>query len=294
MAIDRNRRIDVFNETVTCSLNREYENNLGEVIKIPRMNDGLSLDSSQLYEKDLYPIINKEVIDKISVNTEIKVVDQDCLYAAKELVDEGYATAVLNMASFKRPGGGVGKGSAAQEENLCRRTNLFESIFRFHSEMAKDYGLPVEKKQYPLKMNFGAVYSPSISVFRGGEDVDYKFLDEPFFVDVISVAAIKRPNLVNNHLEDNSKEILRDKVRTILNLALEWSNEAIVLGALGCGAYGTPPDDMAEIFKEVLNEERYQNKFHKIVFAIIDDHNAYKEHNPRGNFLPFKEILEGK
>ena len=64
------------------------------------------------------------------------------------------------------------------------------------------------------------------------------------------------------------------------------------MGAFGCGAYGNPPEIMARLFHEVLKEERYKNAFHNIVFAILDDHNTRKEHNPEGNFAPFAKEFE--
>ena len=36
-------------------------------------------------------------------------------------------------------------------------------------------------------------------------------------------------------------------------------------------------------------EKEYKNKFKVIAFAIINSNSNYKEHNPEGNFKPFKE-----
>lgn len=65
-----------------------------------------------------------------------------------------------------------------------------------------------------------------------------------------------------------------------------------LLVAFGCGSYGTPPDDMARLFAEVLETESYNKAFKKIVFAVLDDANAYREHNPEGNYIPFKRTFE--
>lgn len=291
--MDRDDRIKVFQETVEVVSNGFYTNNKGEKVEIPRVHNDLSIDNVEFYDKG---IKKKIKFDKLKrYKTEISVVNADCLYTAKELVDDGYMPAVVNFASFRVPGGGVRKGSRAQEENICRRTNLFESIFRFIDTLAKEYGLPLEEKQYPLPVNHGAIYSPSISVFRASEDKNYEFLDEVFPIDVITIAALKDPELDSKgHMNDWSKNITKEKIRTMFNLALYWENDSIVLGAFGCGAFANPPEDVATLFKEVLNEPEYKDKFEKIVFAVLDDGNSHREHNPRGNYLPFKEILDNE
>ena len=289
--MDREDRIKIFKETVVIVLSNGYRNKKGEEVSIPRKVDGLSIDNVTFYDYDA----RKEVeFDKLrKCKTKITVVNQDCLYAAKELIDQGYHPAVINNASFAKPGGGVRTGSAAQEENLCRRTNLFESIFRFDDYLSKEYGITNDTdKHYPLEMNYGAIYSPSITVFREGEDKNYELLEEPFNLDIITIAAIKRPELLpGRKLNAGAKEIFKRKVEQMLNLALAWGNDSVVLGAFGCGAYGTPPEDMANIFKEVISSTDYYDKFERIVFAILDDGNSHKEHNPNGNFKPFNEII---
>ena len=111
-------------------------------------------------------------------------------------------------------------------------------------------------------------------------------------MDFITIAAIKNPTLVDGKLIQRDAEIMKGKIKMMLNLGLYWENDAIVLGAFGCGAYGNPPEEIARLFKEVLDQEEYRNKFSRIVFAILDDGNSHRQHNPRGNYLPFKEILK--
>ena len=288
--MEREDRIKVFQETVKAVNDGFYINPSGNKVEIPTSYNDLPIGSVEFYDSDMKKNINFDKLKRYK--TEITVVNQDCLYAAKELVDDGYMPAVVNFASFKVPGGGVRKGSRAQEENICRRTNLFESIFGFMGTLAKEYGLPIEEKQYPLPVNHGAIYSPSISVFRASEDKNYEFLDEPFGIDIITIAALKDPETDSKgHMTAWAKSITKEKIRTMLNLAIYWENDSLVLGAFGCGAFANPPEDVATLFKEVLNESEYKDKFEKIVFAVLDDGNSHREHNPRGNYLPFKEIL---
>jgi hypothetical protein len=38
-------------------------------------------------------------------------------------------------------------------------------------------------------------------------------------------------------------------------------------------------------------EAEFQAKFKVLAFAIIDDHNAHKAHNPEGNIKPFGQVF---
>ena len=88
-------------------------------------------NDAEIYNKNLFQKLDKKLFNRFE-HTDVQVINKDCLYVAEELVNiDGLYPAVLNMASFKRPGGGVKTGSAAQEENLCRRTNLYPSIEKF-------------------------------------------------------------------------------------------------------------------------------------------------------------------
>lgn len=277
--MDKEQRIAVFRETQKCANEFRYTNDKGESKDLYREDYGMKFSDGRLFSRPVYKLI---ATDKPKYGkTEISVERIDCLVAAQQLVDDGYNPAVLNMASFKQPGGGVKNGSAAQEENLCRRTNLYKSISKF------------EKNGYPLDINWGAIYSPVVTIFRKTEAENYGFMDEPYVVDFITAAAIKHPKLNGDGtLEQKTRDILKNKVRQILNVGLYYRNDSLVLGAFGCGAYGTPPIEMAKIFREVLGERFYRGAYKKIVFAVLDDHNAHREHNPEGNFKPFCDILE--
>lgn len=219
-------------------------------------------------------------------DSEIKVIDSDTLYAAKDLVDKGYNPCVLNMASFHTPGGGVLRGSSAQEENIFRRTNLFQSLYQFH-KIGEEYGIPQRKERYPLDYRFGAIYTPNVTVFKESDDKDYALMDVPFKVSVISSAAVKNPTLEGDSLPNKVIEVTRNKIRQILDIALANGHDSIVLSAFGCGAYKNPPHEVAKIFKEVLSLEEYRQAFKVIEFAIINLQSTNDKHNPQGNFKPF-------
>ena len=81
----------------------------------------------------------------------------------------------------------------------------------------------------------------------------------------------------------------KNKMRTILRIGLRHGHDSLVLGALGCGAFCNPPSHIARLFHEVFEEPEFKNKYRLISFAILDDHNAHRAHNPEGNYKPFIE-----
>ena len=227
-------------------------------------------------------------------DTKFSVIEADCLEVAELLLKAGFNPCVLNMASRQKPGGGVLTGAGAQEENIFRRSNLFASLYQF-SDSAAQYGFVKKVKQYPLDPNYGGIYSKNVTVFRSSESSGYALLHSPFQCSIVSVSAINRPELENingclriaRHLIEPTKE----KMRTILRIAAKYGHDALVLGALGCGAFCNPPEHIAMIFKEVFAEKEFYGYFDLIVFAIISDHNNNRAHNPNGNFEPFKKIF---
>lgn len=222
----------------------------------------------------------------------IEVVNNDCLYVAKKLQKQGYCPCVLNMASYKQPGGGVINGSSAQEEDIFRRTTIALSLFQYHP-IGERYGIKVnEEHSYPLDLNWGAIYSPNIYYIKKGRDKGYKRrknLGDPF--GVISIAAIKHPELIDGEMAPWAKDVTRNKIHQMLSIPYRCDHDALVLGAFGCGAYGNPPSQMAALFKEVLERDEYKYLYDKIVFAILEDKNSHKGHNPEGNLQPFLETF---
>ena len=226
--------------------------------------------------------------ESLSHPTETEVINDDCIIVAKALKDKGFNPAVLNMASRQNPGGGVLNGAGAQEENLFRRTNLFLSMYPF-APYAEEYGLEKSTHHYPLDQNFGGVYTPDACVFRGLEQDGYPLLEEWFNLSFISVPAMNRPTLgADGKIIPEQVAGIKNKMRTLFRIGLLKGHDSLVLGAWGCGAFRNPPAQIARLFHEVMEESEFKNKFRKIVFAIIEDHNSKKSHNPEGNLLPFQ------
>jgi uncharacterized protein (TIGR02452 family) len=197
----------------------------------------------------------------------VTVIQSDTYDAVQTLIQStkpGTKIAALNMASALHPGGGVLNGALAQEESLCVRSTLYPSL--------KDnfYRIP----------STAAIYTPDVLVFRSASHADLPKA-EWFYTDIISVAAPKHPDTVMGPDEklvyevEQDKETMVLKVRLIFQVARQKGIKHLVLGALGCGAYRNPPEEVAKIFrKAIFGDGRKRGPVEgveEVVFAIFDD-----------------------
>jgi len=199
--------------------------------------------------------------------TEISVVNGDCIDIAYNECTKDNKVCLLNMASYLHAGGGVTKGSIAQEEEICRRTNLYTSL----TEM-----------EYPLAY-YDYFLTKNVVILLDSEynTLEYKNRKE---IDVLSVAAIKMRDFTKS--EEIYLHITREKIKQILSVGLINSVDTLVLSAFGCGAYGNDPNVISQIFKEEI--ENYKYLYKKIIFAIYNDKNSVSD-----NLTIFKSVIEG-
>lgn len=278
----RELRAEIFRQTVEVVQQGEYASGWNLV----SLDTVSTAKETCFYKKpcSLEPV-------KSSHPTKFNVIEADCLETAQLLKNAGYNVCLLNMASRQNPGGGVVGGSGAQEENIFRRSNLFQSLYQF-VDYSHQYNVKRDpENSYPLDRNSGGIYSKKVSIIRGSENNGYCFLQNPFEISIVSVPAINSPELKTfrgeQYIADALIEPSKEKIRTILRICGEFNHDCLVLSAFGCGAFKNPPHHMAKLFKDVFNEAEFKDRFKLIVFAILDDHNTWKDHNPEGNILPF-------
>jgi uncharacterized protein (TIGR02452 family) len=65
-----------------------------------------------------------------------------------------------------------------------------------------------------------------------------------------------------------------NKIRTIFRLGIEHGKDSLVLGAFGNGAYKLPVPDVVKLFRTVIEEFEFKNKFRLITFAILEGKRA--------------------
>lgn len=230
-------------------------------------------------ESHFKQVLSKNTMLAKDESQKVEIIEGDSFDVALSLKNERKYNnvSVLNMANQTSPGGGFLQGCSAQEEALCRRSNLFDSINIHPIGRNKTNFNPHLKNKMKGTYNvpeFGSIYSPKVKVFRGNQDLDgYAYFKKPEEVNVISSAAY---DIGHSPKPTNYRENTKIKLQMILNTALENNQECVVLGAYGCGAFGNDPKEVASIMKEILQERPvYQQKM-KIVFGIIKDNNDTK------------------
>lgn len=192
---------------------------------------------------------------------------------------------VLNLADDNFPGGCVNNGSGAQEESLFRRTN---------------YHLSLKIELYPL-LNDEAIYSPQISVIKTNESNGWKLFNPNKLpkISFIACPGIRHPNTIlidgEQKLNEIDIQILKNKIKNIIQIAVKYNHKTIIFGALGCGAWKNPVKHVAEIFKEVLQE--YDGIVLNYYFAIMTTTNnnyivkTYSQETKKTIDI-FKEVFE--
>jgi hypothetical protein len=227
--------------------------------------------------------------------------------------------AVLNMASERNPGGGWLKGAAAQEEALCFRSTLAASLHRNLYPIERRAGLYTRdvvifrtsttdghKLMVPetAATELAVVSVLTVAGIRrpdvkpAGEDAE----DEtkgPEGVTSSHSEATDQPRRGNTKSREKpegpfvfadpaARELTKDKMRLCLRMAAANGHTMLVLGAIGCGAFRNPPQEVADCWLEVLSESEFAGGwFKEIWFAVYD-------RRKEGNFEIFTDAFEGR
>lgn len=177
----------------------------------------------------------------------VEIQNEDTFEATKKYVSADNNVVILNMASCFKPGGGVEHGAMAQEEELFRRSNYFMSLPR---------------KFYPLNIG-DTIYTPKVTVIKNKE---YESLAEPFSIAAIAAAALRKPYLKKDKYHPSDKAHMTTIIENIFKVAYLHKHEILILGAIGCGAYGNPQEEVIEIFNTCLL--KYWGCFKHVIFAV--------------------------
>ena len=293
----KNIRIEVYKHNMEIFKAWKYESS-GKVIDLIGSRQQL-LDATKVYRE---PVSAAEIPARYS-NTQTGCANEDCLVVAKQLIDLGLNPAVLNLADAYQACGMYNSGSSAQEESLCRASTLSLTLYQYYNKTwAKKAGVPLRPvSAYPMDIRFGGIYSPGVTVFRDNQETGFALREEPYQTSIISLAALnfridEKTNNENDReyrSEDGGftpegKQIMFDKIRTIYRIALLNGHDSLVLGAFGCGVFQLKPELVAKYFKQILDEDEFRDKFHTIVFAMLEGKaSPRKKVEEEGGFAPF-------
>jgi uncharacterized protein (TIGR02452 family) len=92
-----------------------------------------------------------------------------------------------------------------------------------------------------------------------------------FFLDFIAIAALRRnQNQSIIKYTETERQLMKNKILSIFIMADIHHHDSLVLGAFGCGCFHNDPKQVAELFNEVMNEnKKIIAKFSNIVFAVL-------------------------
>ncbi len=220
-------------------------------------------------------------------SAEIIVEENTTFSAAKKYLNKG-KTAVLNFANPVTPGGGAQNGAMAQEECLCRSSNLYVCLTAL--PFSDYYGYNRSLNNYFNSDRL--IYTKGVTVFKDDSYIPQLMPENEWFhVDVITCAA---PYIALRKYTNKTalKALFKQRIKNIFEVAAENDVKVLILGAFGCGAFKNPPEVVAAAFHETINENNYTEQFEKIVFAIKStvDGNSF---NACPNLMAFELEFKG-
>jgi len=191
--------------------------------------------------------------DKVSANGHVQKRDASkarCQLGGK-IDTKANRISVLDFASDTNPGGGYKSNQqGTQEESLCRRSSL---------------ALLLESAQYPIPF-MGAVLCPEVAVFR---DRDLRLRPEITWVSCVAACLRSQSSAGDGSLNQSERNIVKEKIKLVLDGMHLHGTKQVILGAWGCGAFGNDPAEIAACFVDVLKSKRgLSYGFDDIVFAI--------------------------
>ena len=254
----RTELITIFNDTDSlCRSNEKLTASIKETI------------AHQYVVTESDKVIKKPQDHRFDTPAEVIVSQRRSFEAAKRYSSE--RVCVLNFASSTHVGGGVTTGAGAQEECLCRCSTLYFAIG--DNETKKNFHDTHYRQLKSGRMNSiyndDCIYSPGITVFKSDTELPKLLPENEWYnVDVITCAA---PNLNSRYekifISDKVlKELHKKRAKRILDIAVSEGEDVIILGAFGCGAFRNPPDIVAQAYREVIDDYKYDSK--TIEFAV--------------------------
>ena len=252
---NRKQRAEIAQQTLQILDSGSYSIN-GRTVGI-RDELELAIRNTRYYQPNDYSRLSFEANQ--SKDTIIEVTNETTFGAASRLVNDENETNVicLNFASAKNPGGGFLGGSQAQEESLARSSGLYPCIEQIHDYY--DYHRARKSCLYSDRM----IYSPNVPVFR---DDNNELLNRIYTVSIMTAPAVNCTRVK----QSDAVEAMRIRIEKLLTACAANGHDTLILGAWGCGVFRNDPNDIAELFREQLENMKFYRVFKRVVFAVLD------------------------
>ena len=199
---------------------------------------------------------------------------------------------VHNFASATHPGGGVRKGSRAQEECLCRTTTLLPAL---ETEANKKAYYDYHWARNDVRYTDACIYTPGIVAVKTDDDLPRRLAKEDWMkLDVLTCAAPNLRAMPSNSMNRTSgkpvkmkaadlMDLHEQRARHMFSIAAANGTDILILGAFGCGAFQNDPNVVAKAYANVLPD--FLHQFDAIVFAV------YCPPRDRSNYVAFYNTL---
>lgn len=256
------QRIEIFQDTMNW-INSDPD--LSAAVSVAK-------NRTTVFYEDNYPDYDVSKIREMTVTVSGDRSFQAAVRLHKE--NPGAKIAVMNFANAFHAGGGVTKGSGAQEECLCRTSTLYPLI---HRERLRGSFYKYHHERRNPKASDSLIYTEGVIICKTDEDLPKRMPKEDWVtVDVITMAApdlrirsnIHAP-IVNGGTGMHSAELFGYHVKRAIHMltcAAARNADILVLGAFGCGAFQNDPEVVARAYKAALQE--FPRVFQKIEFAV--------------------------
>ena len=164
----------------------------------------------------------------------------------------------LVFGSARNPGGGVSRGSTAQEEDIALSSTWYFNVkdnFEFYQLLHKDLTYSDKmlyvNEAYIVKDELGNYITPKKVSFIGGA--------------APNINGMKSKGEPIN--EKTIYDIFKKRLIGLLSFAELNNHKTFIVGAWGCGVFGLNPEKVAHMFKECIENKVYSGI---LVFAILD------------------------
>lgn len=292
--------VNMLNDTLSIFENGSYEKG-GKRIRV-KLKKKEQHASEVLLPDQVKYICKHPTIEKIHVigRTGHFCINDDSFSVATD-VKKNHPNAdvlVLNFANPVHPGGGVRKGTNAQEEDLCRKSSLLLALEDASARSYYDYN-----KSLNTYMGSDAIImNPTVEIIKDAND---ELLDDSIVVSVMTCAAPMITAGLDGMTQDEYEQMFYERIVSTLKVAAHYGYKYLILGAWGCGAFGNDAEVISKLYFKAFKELNYnglahESLFSQVYFAVLDhssdkyNFNAFFKYFDFNNFYKAEDDAEIK